>query len=98
MIGKLGRRQNHVWLTAIGTHGLAVDLTSFLLSFQGDRMPKTPSERSDDLPSKPTGEALNHDALVRLAEELGRIIGKFLADELACNGRQAPPTERKRKH
>ena len=60
-------------------------------------MPKTPSERKDGLPPNPTSEALNHDALVRLAQELGRIIGKFLADEVACNGRQAPPTERKHK-
>ena len=38
-----------------------------------------------------------HDALLRLAEELGRLVGKFLADELAKQGLAPSAPSRNRK-
>lgn len=39
-----------------------------------------------------------HESLLRLAEEIGRLIGKFLADDASKNGRREPspsPTQEK---
>jgi hypothetical protein len=54
-------------------------------------MSKKKESEHSNTPPAPTDSPSRDEAFLRLAEELGRIVGKFLADQAATRPRATPP-------